>query len=299
MSSTLLQLVQNASAEIGLNTPSFVVGNLDTTSAQLLAILKAVGNELQREFAWQALDTEYRFTAQYLTTTGTVTTGSSTVTVANATGLDTTYQVTGVGINQDTWVTAVNGTTVTLSQPATVSGSNVALNFGKAKYAMPADYDRMIDRTHYDKSKRWEMLGPETAQQWQFLKSSYIATGPRMRYRILGGYFQIWPVVNTPEYLGFEYVSANWVRDLNGNPKATFTADTDTCIFPDAIMTLGLKKKFYEVKGFDFSSFAKDYRDQLSIAKAADAGSATLAMAPQPSSVLVGYENIPDSGYGY
>ncbi len=36
----------------------------------------------------------------------------------------------------------------------------------------------------------------------------------------------------------------------------------------------------------------------LSVAKANDKGSATLSFAPQPSAVLIGWANIPDTGYG-
>ena len=83
--------------------------------------------------------------------------------------------------------------------------------------------------------KTLEMLGPETAQQWEWLKSGYISTGPAFRWRILGDYFQIWPVVTSAEYLGFEYVSKDWVLSStvtdNVPDKQKFSADTDTCIF--------------------------------------------------------------------
>ena len=40
------------------------------------------------------------------------------------------------------------------------------------------------------------------------------------------------------------------------------------------------------------------FGDYLSIAKAEDKGSPNLSFAPQPSKVLIGYANIPDTGYG-
>jgi hypothetical protein len=294
----LLQLVQQATAEMGLPVPATVAGNTASDVVQQLALLNAVGSELL-EFDWQALQTEYRFTTQYLLTTGTVTSGSAVITgIPSTTGLDATYMVSGTGINQDTYVSTVDsGTQVTLSQAATATGSQ-ALTFGKTKYALPSDFRRQINRTHYDKSKRWAMLGPETAQQWQFLKSSYISTGPRIRYRIMGGYFQIWPLLGTPEYLGFEYISNSWVTSNTGTGKTAFSSDTDTCIFPDRLMILGLKLKYFEVKGFDTTAFYRDYQNQLDIAKAGDHGAPTLSFAPQVSEVLIGYENIPDSNYG-
>jgi hypothetical protein len=142
------------------------------------------------------------------------------------------------------------------------------------------------------------MLGPTSAQQWQFLKSSYISTGPRIRYRILGGYFQVWPAMNTSEYLGFEYMSNAWATTAAGVPETSFQNDSDTCIFPDRLMVTALKKKYFEIKGFDSTAFTRDYLQQLSFAKANDSGSATLSFAPVPGSVLIGFENIPDANYG-
>jgi hypothetical protein len=142
------------------------------------------------------------------------------------------------------------------------------------------------------------MLGPTDAQQWQFLKSSYISTGPRIRYRILGGYFQVWPAMNTDEYLGFEYMSNQWATSSTGVTQSSFLADSDTCIFPDRLMVTALKKKYFEIKGFDATAFTRDYLQQLSFAKANDSGSATLSFAPVPGSILIGFENIPDANYG-
>lgn len=296
---TMLQLIQAATGEMGLSVPTFVAGNTAQDTIQQLALLNAVGSELQREYDWQRLQTEYRFTTQYLSTTGTVAANSAVVTgLGSTTGLDSTYMVSGTGINQDTYIlTNDSSTQVTLTQAATVSATETIV-FGKTKYSMPSDFDRQTNRTHYDKSKRWEMLGPETAQEWQWLKSSYISTGPRLRYRIMGGYFQIWPMIATPEYIGFEYVSKNWALDASNSGKSAFTVDTDTCIFPDRLMISGLKAKYFEVKGFDSSKYQADYERQRSIAQATDKGAKTLSMAPQMAGILITQANLPDSGFG-
>lgn len=296
---SMLTLIQQATGEMGLSVPTYVAGNTNTDVVQQLALLNAVGYELSREFDWQKLATEYRFTVSSSSLSSTTTSGSAVITgISSTTGLDTTYLVTGTGIPTDTYIQSVDSSTqVTLTQAATASGA-VTLNYNKAKYAMPADYDRLIDRTEWDKSKHWEMLGPETPQQWQFLKSGYIATGPRIRFRLMGGYFQIWPAVTTAEYLGFEYVSSNWATSVAGAGKSSFTVDTDTCVFPDRLMVLGLKAKYFMVKGFDASGFAAEYAAQKSIAKANDGGAKTLSFAPRISSVLIGVEQIPDTGYG-
>lgn len=299
---TMLQLIQQASAEMGFDVPSSVAGNQQQQVVQWLALLNAVGYELQREHQWQKMNKEYVFNTDYLTTTGDLTAGSAVVTnIPSTTGLSSYYQAVGTGINNATNILTVDsGTQVTLDQPATVSGTGVSITFSQVKYPFPSDFDRLIDRTDWDKSQHWEMLGPESAQQWQWLKSGYISTGPRVRFRPLDGLFQIWPALGVDHVLGFEYMSNSWVLTSGATQPtlSSFTADTQTCIFPDRLMVLGLKLKYFEIKSMDTTALWRDFNMQLSIAKAADAGSPTLSFAPRISTVLVGWENLPDSGYG-
>jgi hypothetical protein len=303
-STTLLGLFQKAIPEMGLTTPTSVIGNNALDTVQSLALLNAVGNEISREWQWQALTKEFRTTTIFYQYTGNTTTGAVTVTgmstVAGLTAAPTTFMIVGTGVNQDTYLVSATGTQAVMTQAAISSATGTTFTISQTKYSLPSDYDRLIDRTDWDKSKHWEMLGPESAQQWQWLKSGYISTGPRVRYRVLGDTFQIWPPLGTNEYIGFEYVSNAWVATASGvtPTKTSFTLDTDICIFPDNLMVLGLKKKYFEVKGFDTTAFTRDYQMQLNIAKAADAGSPTLSMSPRKSSVLIGWENIPDSNYG-
>ena len=105
-------------------------------------------------------------------------------------------------------------------------------------------------------------------------------------------------LTSTNEYLGFEYITTNWAFDSSGNQIPQFVSDSDTCCFPDRLMVLGIKKKYFEIKGFDTSAFQRDYDMQLNIAKANDQGSPTLSLAPRTANVLIGWENIPDSNYG-
>lgn len=301
MASTLLQLVQQASKEMALSSPSVVAASTSTDVIQLLALLNAVGSELTRQHQWQYLGKEHRFSTVFYQYTGNSTDGSTSLTgMSSITGLSASFMVSGVGIPQDTYVSSASGTTVVISNEADETATGSTFTFGQTKYTLPADYDRQVDRTHYDKSNRWEMLGPESAQQWQWLKGSYISTGPRIRYRILGNTFQVWPMPTTEERLGFEYLSTYWVTATgSASPdKASFTVDTDTCIFPDRLMISGLKLKYFELKGFDTTALYRDYIREADLAKAHDAGSPTLSFAPRMSSVLIGWENIPDSNYG-
>jgi len=300
MSATLLQLVQQASVELGITSPSTVIGNADNNVIQMLGLINAVGYEVTRQHEWQALNKVNLFQTNYTTTTGTVTSGSAIITgIPSTSGLSARYQVTGNGILTNSQVLTVDSATqITMQQQASSSATATALTFSQTQYTMPSDFDRQINRTHWDKTQHWQMIGPETAQQWEWLVSGYISTGPIVRYRIFGQYFQIWPPQGTQHYLGFEYVSNAWAASTLGVAKTSFTVDTDTCIYPDRLMVLGLKLKFWEIKGFDTQALYRDYMGQLDIAKANDAGAQTLSMNPRVPEVLLGWNNIPSSGFG-
>jgi cell wall-associated NlpC family hydrolase len=298
--STLLQLIQQFSLETGLFAkPAAVAASSDDAVLQALANLNACGYELSRQYEWQWITKQNIITVASTTITGNTTSAGTSITNASSiVGIDTTYQISGPGINQATYVaSAPSGTTIPLSQPATSNNTGATYTLSKVKYAMPSDYDRQIDNTHWDKSKHWVMLGPESAQQWEWLISGYISTGPRVRYRIFGNTFQIWPMLNTAEVLGFEYVSNAWALSSAGAAQTSFLADTDTCVFPDRLMVLALKKKMWKIKGFA-PVWDDEYEMELSISKANDAGSATLSMAPRLSNVLIDWAQIPDSNYG-
>ena len=306
---TLLSLVQNTLQGMGVATsgaPATVIGNTNQDVVQTLALVNSEGDALAHERDWQAQQIQYIFTAATYSYTGDVADGSTSITnMSSVTGLTTNptyFQVTGEGIPQDCFITAASGTTVTLAQAATATGTGVTLTFSQILFAPPSDFDRQIDRTHWDKSKHWEMLGPNTPQQREWLRSGYISTGPRVRYSYMGGYFMIWPPLGSEEVLSFEYVSKYWVLatapTLLTPTKQSFTVDTDTCIFPDALMRSMIRLKYLEAKGMDTLAAYRDYTAQRDMAKAADGGSPTLAMNPRPASILIGWENIPDSMYG-
>jgi hypothetical protein len=298
----MLQLVQQTAAELNLAVPTYVAGNPSQDVQQILALMNGTGYDLLKEYEWQALQVQYRFYTQSITANATTVDGSAILTFEAGTDLsnvDSQWQLTGYNIPQDTYVVSANNTTKEVVMSQYASGDGVqSVVCAQTAYDLPADFETITNRTQWDKSKHWEMLGPEDPQQWQWLKSGYISTGPRVRWRILDNQFQIWPVMNTQEYLGWEYRSKGWARSSTGAIKNSFTADTDTTVYDDRIVVLGTKLKYFQVKNFDTTALSQDYQRYLSVVKANDKGAPNLSFAPYPSKVLIGYANIPDTGYG-
>jgi hypothetical protein len=300
MSQTMLQLVQQTAAELNLAVPTYVIGNTNQDVQQILALMNGSGYDLVKEYDWQALQVQYRFYTQAINTNGTSVNGSTTLEIESGvdiTAVDSQWGITGYNINQDTQVVSVSGQTITMSQMASGSGTG-SIVLAQTAYDLPFDFERITNRTQWDKTKHWEALGPEDAQQWQWLKSGYISTGPRIRWRILDNQFQVWPPMNTNEYIGWEYKSKGWARSATGAVKNSFTADTDTTVLDDRIIVLSTKLKYFQIKSFDTTSLIQDYQRYLSVCKAQDKGAPNLSFAPYPSKVLIGYANIPDTGYG-
>lgn len=300
MSSTMLQLIGQVTGELGIPTPATVVGNPVADVTQLLALMNACGYELVRAAEWRSMASQHLFSTEYLTTTGTWTTAARTISgIPTTATLDTTYQAVGDGIGQNAMIVSVdNANQVTLNQDITAAGTAATVYFQKMQYDLPIDYASITPRTQWDKSKHWEMLGPETPQQWEWLMSGFISTGPRLRWRLFQSYFQIWPGFSNAEQLGYEYRSLAWVRSSTDALKNSFTLDSDTCIFPDRLMVLATKLKYFEAKGFDTTAMYRNYSRELDIVIAQDTSAANLSFAPRPGSVLITYDNIPDSDYG-
>ena len=300
MSSTMLQLVTQVTNELGVSTPTTVASNTNQDVIQILALMNAAGYEFLRRHDWRELTKRYTFTSEYTQTTGNVTLNTYTITgIPSTAGLDTTYQVVGNGISNACYIESVDsGTQVTVNLPSTGTYTGATITFEKVMYALPSDYESAVPRTMWDLSKHWEMLGPESPQQWEWLLSGFISTGPRIRWRLLGKYFQIWPGVSTNELLGYEYRSNGWALSSTGVVKTSFTVDTDTCIYPDRLMVLATKLKYFEAKGFDTTAMFRNYLEEFEIVRAQDMSAANLSFAPRPGTVLIGYDNIPDTGYG-
>ena len=299
---TLLQLIQRACQETGLNQPNAIVSSNNKQTQQFLGLANMLGQQMVADFEWEKLVKVQQFQVQTETQDGATTNGSAVITgLTDTSNLSTNWSVTGTNIFTPSTIVSVDSPTqVTISYPATGSGTG-SLTFTQLVYDLPTDWDRQINRTHWDRTNHWEMVGPKSAQEWQWLQGGIVATGPRIRYRIFGGKFNIWPIEVSASQLAYEYLSSSWVYAVGQDTptKQYFTADDDTCIFKDRLMIAGLKLLFWQAKGLDTTAFQRDYDRELSTSMAQDHGAPTLSLAPVMDTVLISPMNIPDGNvYG-
>lgn len=298
MSYTALELVQQVADELALQRPSVVVGSTDPNVRQLSALLNRLGADITRQSEWQRINKEHIVVTKSFELTGTVTAGSSVITGLSSTAeITTDFTILGVGIEPFAQVVTVNNsTTVTMDMLANQSGT-VTLTFAQNKYDLPSDWNWQIAETEWNRTTRWPLLGPKSAQEWQTYKGGIVSAGPRQRYRILGDKLCINPSPPNGETLAFEYITKGWVVGADGTYKEKVTADTDTFVYSNSLMTTGLKAQWKASKGLDPSFDLAEFRWLLENEKATDKSAPVLSLAPQFGTILLSTNNIVDGSF--
>lgn len=229
-----------------------------------------------------------------------------------------------MGLNKP--VEAVTSKDVTVQQMVALlnrAGSDMVIGFpwqqltkeyvfhtvvGTTVYPLPSDWSYFLDQTEWDRTNHWPLLGPKTAQEWQWLKGGLLSSGPRIRYRVVNNKFEIFPKdpnnsgsntgTGTSE-LAMEYVSANWLTDsvLANTTYSMITNDTDIVMFDPWVISAYLKLKYWEAKGLDTTAYAKDFVNVWEARIGKNKGGPVLTLAPRARSMLIGVNNIPDGSW--
>jgi len=302
MSYTLLQLVDQMSAELGLTQPPSVIGSSNNQTIQILALANRLGKDLVRDYEWQRLVQAYIWQTQNaVSTTGNITANSKVITnIPSTAALQVGNVVTGTGQTPYAEILTIDSSTqVTLNAPVSTSTASVSMTFAKQDYDLPDGYDRMISDTNWDRTDHWRNLGPKSSQDWQFLQGGIISIGPRERYRIYNNKFRIFQALTTVYNFSFEYVSNYWVCAASSDQgsKSAYTLDTDTSIFPDDLMLAGLKFYFLKAKKLDYAIELGEFMRALSYCKAQDQPVSAMSLAPVGMNQLVGPWSVQDGNW--
>jgi hypothetical protein len=302
MNYTLLELVDQVTAELGLTQPTSVIGSTNNQTVQLLGLAQRLGKDLVRDFEWQKLVKAYIWqTEAAINTTGNITSGSRVITnIPSTSGLQVGNVITGVGQTPYAEILTIDSATqVTLNAPVSTSTASVSMTFAKQDYDVPSDYDRMISDTNWDRTDHWRNLGTKSSQDWQFLQGGIISIGPRERYRIYNGKFRIFQALTTVYNFSFEYVSNYWVCAAGSatGSKSAYTLDTDTSVFPDDLMLAGLKFYFLKAKKLDYGIELGEFTRALSYNKAQDVPVPSMSLAPVGMNQLVGPWSVQDGNW--
>lgn len=331
MATTLLQIVQTVCDELGLNRPSVVVNSTDTQIRQIYGLINRALRELQQNYDWTFLQTEYDLhVSQPTTTTGDVALNSYQIqNIASMTGFIPTNQAPLWVVNAQflpvaaRLVSVDSATQVTVSEPATGTQTGVSVVFAQDTYPEPTDFSRFINQTWWDRTNRWALMGPDSPQVDQWHRSGIVTIGPRRHFRQVGfnglqasfnndynadfdtstlglRNYRIWPApgaTDTPLNLAYEYISNNIVIGPGGTPQPNFISDTDFPIIDAQMLILEAKWRMWQIKGFDYEAMQMESRDYIDRAYANDGGAKTLSLPSRRATFALTTGIVQDGGY--
>lgn len=141
------------------------------------------------------------------------------------------------------------------------------------KYAFPTDYYTMLPATQWDDTNKWrlDVIGDIDYNSQKY--GNGVTVG-RKKYRIFGrpseDQIQVIPTPSAADTISFDYLSNLWIRPTGATPTylEALAADTDSSVFDDQLMILGLKKEYCKAKGWDYSAYEISFERLVSVAKA-------------------------------
>lgn len=162
-------------------------------------------------------------------------------------------------------------------------------------FPLPADFDRMNVSAGVQNLDSWawgysrygsvdEFLFDQ-ARDFTRVPGGWIIYGDQMRFA---------PAPPAGQSATFPYISTNIVRDANGTPKPKFTADTDTFVLPERLLTLGLVWRWRENKKLDASGDQEAFVKALDEVAAKDGGSKVIRYGGRYSSFRNTYPAWPN-----
>ena len=318
---TLLSIIQTAQRELGLPVASTVVGNTDQTTVQMFGFANQEIDELRQahDNGWTALQKEYNLVVSPpVETTGDVALNSAVISnIPDTSSLLANYMmVSGPSIPAAARIISIDSPTqITMSMEATAATSAADLTFSRDTYPEPSDFDSFINDTWWDRTNRWALLGPDSPQMDQWHRSGIVTFGPRRHFRQIGANasgvsgglitqvnYRIWPPpseITSPLQLVFEYLSNGcvYVSGSFSNISYQFANDADVPILNARAIIMGIKWRFWQQKGFDWTGMRDDYTVYVERLIARDGGAGKLQLAKPLYSVLINSYNVQDGNF--
>lgn len=309
MPTTLLQIAQAVVNELGLPQISSVVGNASNTARQILALANRSGDEIYQSHPWIVSQDEHIVEiGTPVITTGDIVSGSGIITnIPDTTGIEANrWAVSGNGLQTSTRVSEVlSATSVRVDMYATETIAGSDMIFARDTYDVPDEFKWFSNRTMWDRTNHWELIGPMSPQADQWQRSGIVTVGPRRRWRQIGvepTNWRLWPPPTAtgsyPATLVFEFNSRYWAADEFGIRKAQFTADTDYPVIDAQAIILAIKWRLWAIKGFEYGAMQAESNDYTARLMARDGGSPDLSLAKGSSDYfLIGPQNVQDGNF--
>jgi len=156
--------------------------------------------------------------------------------------------------------------------------------------SQPADLEYIIPSTSWDRTMSRPVLGPMDPQTWQAWKARPILTSVLYGYMLQGNDFYTAPTPPAGDTLAYTYISQYAVYAAGDTvpTKPYFTADTDTSIFDEVIVELGVTWRFLSQKKLECDQEKATWASLVQTAASRSKGLPVLSAAGPAWSALAG-----------
>lgn len=174
---------------------------------------------------------------------------------------------------------------------------------GTASYDLPSDFDRIIDRTAWDRDSYWTLRGGMSPRDWQVKKSGLVSASIRSSFRIKPdtrvNKFFIDPTPSSSIDMVYEYASTQWVKDSsNSAGKTAYAVDTDVSLIPEELIEMDVIWRFLNRKGFAYAEEKLEAEKAIDRAFAADGGMSVIDLGG-PKLISESRRLIPEGTWPY
>jgi hypothetical protein len=127
-------------------------------------------------------------------------------------------------------------------------------------YALPSDYDSMINDTFWNSTNNQKVLGPKSPKEWRWLNNSTASNASSSDYfRIRDNETQIFPTPSSVENFVYEYMSNLIVEDSGGTGQTGWQADTDVPVIDEYLVKLNATWIFLKMQGRPYAEEQREY----------------------------------------
>lgn len=287
---TILQIIQDASLELGLPTVSSVVNSTDTTVRQLLAFAHRTGDELQSRYDWPQLSKEYTFDLVDSEAAYALPDDFDRFIFRTFWDRDNFWELDGP-LSPQEWQWYKSG---------------AVSSFPRRRYRFKgfADEQFFLDPTP-DAGDAGETMAFEyQTQTWiiptqwvtstEFAALSYCFNDGNIYQTTAGGTTGSTAPTHTSGSssdggVTWTYISASYNR---------FLADTDIPLIDEDIVNLGIQWRWMAQKGLNYQHIIAQYEAMVVRQASALSSAPTLNITGSSRSRFISSLNVPDSGFG-
>lgn len=287
---SLLTIISNASLELGLEAPSNVVNSSDLQVKQLLAQCNREGKELRNKFDWPQLSKEHSFTLSASTASYALPDDFERFIFCTHWDRSNHWEILGP-LSAQEWQLRKSGIVTNAPRRRFRIKGYAANQFYLDPTPVAADAGETMVFEY--QSKNW--CRPQIwAAGLSISTNDYIFYDGNYYRATTSGTTGATPPTHTSSTASDGGVTWSYSDDA----YESMAADTDVSHLDENLITLGIKWRFTQAKGLPWEVYRSEYEAAFRRMSSDLRSAGSLSLVREYSSQLLGFNNIPDSGYG-